>query len=83
MLKLSQTLTVKIVNGPLESDFFHLVTTMEAKTKAFFIVLPCCGEMDFAGVCLGSFVRLYPAIRRSFGIVDIHIWSIVKLCHAG
>lgn len=75
-----------MVNVPLESDFSHLVTTREAETRkkknTFFIVLPCWGEMDFAGVSREVLWDIQLAIRLAVEIVDIHVWSIVKLSQA-
>lgn len=74
LLNLSLTLTVKIVNVPLESDFSHLVTTREAETrkKGLFYCLTMLRGDGFCRCVLGSFVR-YPAIRLAVEIVDIYV----------
>lgn len=64
----------RTVNLSLESDFSNLVSVSDVRgQKRIFIVLPCRGEMDFAGAPLGNFVRIYPAIKWVIEIVDIYV----------
>ncbi len=50
--------------------------------KAFLLSYHAEGRWILQVCVLEVLWDLYPAIRRAFEIVDIHIWSIVKFCHA-